>query len=79
MFFIIYFCIIFFLFCIGPWITFKIYGETNHLGLFIFLCRRHKFTRWLSWNVWGNDDWYFEAMGKRIDEWQQWKKVRGVS
>ncbi len=60
-----------FVMVILPWITFKIWGETNHLGLFMVLCRKSKYTRWLVWSVWGNDNWYLDNIEQRIVEWKQ--------
>ncbi len=59
------------LFIICPWLTYKWWGVANHLGLFIVLCRRHKLTRWLAWNVWGNDDSFYDNIEKDIREWKK--------
>ena len=68
---LLYVVFIFFLCVIGPWITFRIWGETNHLGLFIVFCRRYRLTRWLTWNIWGDDNWYYDNIEKRISEWKR--------
>lgn len=39
----------------------KIYGHPS-LSLLLAKCYKSKYFKWLAWNVWGNDDWYFEQI-----------------
>ena len=49
------------------WYSFRIWGDSNHLGILLVYCRKSKWTRWLCWNIWGNDDWYLNELEKRIN------------
>jgi len=45
----------------------KIYG-VDSLALLLAKCYTNKYLKWLTWNVWGNDDWYFEKIAKKLKE-----------
>jgi ABC-type dipeptide/oligopeptide/nickel transport system permease subunit len=42
----------------------KKYGFPS-LAIVIARCKKSKWFKWLAFNVWGNDDWYYDIINKQ--------------
>lgn len=51
---------------IVDYLVYRRTGETNTLGVFILTCKDSKNFGWLGMYIWGDDDWYFNAMRENI-------------
>lgn len=56
------------------WYSFRIWGDGNQLGILMVYCRKSKWTRWLVWNIWGNDDWHLNNLEVSIAAYVAWRK-----
>lgn len=56
------------------WYSFRKYGTSNYLGVSIVLCRKSKYFRWLTWNIWGDDTWFYDRLQKQIEEYRAYRK-----
>lgn len=44
----------------------KKYGTRSWMSVLIFKCAKSKYFKFLTWNVFGDDDWYYEIVAERM-------------
>lgn len=59
---------------ICSWYSFKKWGEISNIAVFTIYCRRSKYFSWLAWNVWGDDNWYYDKVEKRLAEYKNGRR-----